>query len=313
MISNRYLFILGAGSSVGYGYPTGKDIISRIIENLENHIAALEELPKGKNYQQELFDKYTSEAKPFINALKETMPKNIDGFLSRRKGEFDQIGNFAIALAIINAERRSGKDNFPSYLNSKDNWQRYFFERICEGYNKSDTSDLNAPPIGIISFNYDRSLECAFYHYLKTNYGSTRPEDALRILDVKHAYGSIRADWNALEYGKEYTFPEVHLSARQLEIMYEGRSSISQKVGFYEDWIRRFERIFFLGFAYDDFNLQNLHFPAILKGKGGHIAYGTAKDLDDYVLNNVKSRFKMDNIDIDLSDCYCLEFIKKHI
>ena len=49
MEKDKILFILGAGSSIGLGYPTGYEFCDRIIKNVNNHIIDLNKSDFPKN------------------------------------------------------------------------------------------------------------------------------------------------------------------------------------------------------------------------------------------------------------------------
>jgi hypothetical protein len=313
LIRDRFLLVLGAGSSVGYGYPTGSELISYTIDNLKTHLNNLRDTSEGRDQDQQQFDQFLEQADQFVVALRDARPATLDSFLARKKPLFDEIGKLAIALAMLNAEWRSGKDGFKSYHESDDNWQRHFFEEMCRGYIGPNAGDIDAPAIGIISFNYDRSLECAFYRYLVSQFNTASPDDVRRILDVKHAYGAIRDAWNFADYGKMYTFSEVQQTMNGLEVMYEGRTDLGTKIRGYEDWIQKFDRVLFLGFAYDDFNLANLKLPNVMRRKKGHVVFGTAMGLSERRRTDTKRKFKEHSIVAELLDEKCLPFIGRHL
>lgn len=333
MIPGKTLFILGAGSSIGYNYPIGKKLVKGIIDNLNNQINTLiipilktnsDALPNNSYYST--YKDLQIETEKFVNSLREAKPNTIDAFLSQWSPDFDKIGKFALALYFLNCEKNSATDSFKVYYDSSDNWQRYLFDEIFKGYHYSTLSNMGSFPMEYITFNYDRSLECSFYKYVKTHYREADMKDVKRLLDVVHIYGGIRLKGfenyyydKYQNYGDDFSFEDVIKNAESLDIMYASRPHIDKKIKDYDSWIKGFNRIFFLGFGFDDFNLNILKFPEVLIKSNAKI-YGTIKGLPEKQVNDIKQKiikiYKARSRgvrDDELENSECKPFLEKHL
>lgn len=131
MFDQKTVFILGAGASWHYGYPTGEDLVEMVIEKAKKIITILEQenlifyynyftplfLTKniGSNFPTNLthYDKerYLSVCKKIIQDCKKLVesltlvkPLVIDNFLGQNPS-LEEIGKFCIAWAILECEK----------------------------------------------------------------------------------------------------------------------------------------------------------------------------------------------------------------
>lgn len=104
MIKDKILFILGAGSSTGLGYPTGPSLCKRIIGNFENHTKPFGNRQFPENEWFSSFEALYEEGLEFKSKLSEALnadpETSIDLFLARHKPDYDKIGAFLISLSI---------------------------------------------------------------------------------------------------------------------------------------------------------------------------------------------------------------------
>ncbi|MGB4106437.1 MAG: hypothetical protein WBK55_01420 [Alphaproteobacteria bacterium] len=229
MFDKRTVFILGAGASWHYNYPTGEDLVKRIIqkteiiitcfenENNNRHVAQPEEMPiffenkfgrPGPDHV-EILDLLRS----FIERLSQVDPPVIDYFLDWNQ-DLQDIGRLMIAWVILDREREYLVNGLVNYnhkrvydespfetnpikniRNFKDNWYRFILYKMVSGC-KQDTS-LKRNQIKFITFNYDVSLETYLYRGLKAieflNIKETIISEFLKNKFV-HMYGQIRED-----------------------------------------------------------------------------------------------------------------------
>ena len=95
MITKSTVFVLGAGSSVDFGYPLGKSLVDIIIQDLgpENNKNSIS-LFNGFGFSEE-------ELSLFREQLINSVFPSIDSFLEHRNEEERNLGKIAIANAII--------------------------------------------------------------------------------------------------------------------------------------------------------------------------------------------------------------------
>lgn len=104
MITTPTLFILGAGASKPYGYPTGKELRRQIIQNFSSDLNSLEshdfsticDMPKRV---------IRDIAESFIRKFNLSDTQSVDLFLSRNS-EYEIVGKMAIVMEIAKAEKK---------------------------------------------------------------------------------------------------------------------------------------------------------------------------------------------------------------
>jgi len=103
MITEETVFILGAGASAPYGYPTGKKLRHRICKSFTIGRNIMQRLP----YYEKIREKrILSEINEFKTAFENSSIRSIDLFLAMNPF-FSYIGKIAIIQNIIMAESSS--------------------------------------------------------------------------------------------------------------------------------------------------------------------------------------------------------------
>jgi hypothetical protein len=117
MINEDTVFILGAGASVPYGYPTGKGLRYYICEEFSR------KLKEGS------LKTLVSKAEELSNAFKKSSTPSIDLFLNRRKN-FLAIGKLSIILSILDFETKSKfREDTNKESNAPDqDWYSYIYQ-----------------------------------------------------------------------------------------------------------------------------------------------------------------------------------------
>lgn len=188
--------------------------------------------------------------------------------------------------------------------------------------------NLNAPfekfqknRIGIITFNYDRSLEEYLFTVLKRHHGKSDIECASKLNEIPiiHFYGKLGdLDWQHPE-GRPYNDSSndnlrsrniIKLSAEGIKTMHDDydRSGVIELLS-------KAEIIYFLGFGYDPNNLEKLGINKLIKKyeemDKPKIVRGTAFGIKDYDRDNIIEYFDND-IDLGFDDEDSLQFLDKH-
>lgn len=254
------VLILGAGTSLDYGYPSGLRLVDLIIENLEYEN---NEYSDGR----------------LLRDLKQFKPYSIDSFLHKFP-EHDAEAKSLIAKILFECEDPDKK------ISADKDLYRFLFHEISEEkYNQ----------FKIISFNYDRSLE---YYFSNALLPSKKNEEqafkALDQLEIIHIHGrlpalpgeekyKIEAEREQYSYGfgaQGYLprdmygnpispndpmahFQQHEVSRRKSRIKRHGQQfkTVFQN---HEEHLRAKEvlesasRVFFMGFGYHQLNLQLL-------------------------------------------------------
>jgi hypothetical protein len=169
----RTVFVLGAGASAVYGFPTGKGLCEAVCEELHyGH-------PHGKVFQDYgLFS--TKEIDSFRTELLNSAQSSVDAFLEHRT-EFIHVGKAAIAFMLVRKESPRQLWDF-----SDQNWLKHLFNKL----DLFALSNMHKVPVSFIPFNYDRSLEHFLHTVLQSRYKKTSEESAaiLQRIPIIHTY-----------------------------------------------------------------------------------------------------------------------------
>lgn len=291
----KIVLVVGAGASHELDFPTGYDLINRIIENIDfNHNYSfgngegqfldmvnqfLNAIGKKSETQEE-----NEQNKIFFQTtllpIKEELRvwanenKSLDAFLNRDGNDIlvKEFGKFAIAYYIIGQEEWLIRENLYAF---RSNWLREFIERhlqpakakFCSGEMK----------VRIITFNYDRIIEHFLYNFLRhtdpgiTGFdresGSDQSKSIVENLGIIHVYNKIAdLEWentssNFIRFG-ERNDNKSHLTnaSSMIQLIAEsglGRVS-SEKISEIRAVIAEAEKIYFLGFGFDQDNMSIL-------------------------------------------------------
>jgi len=250
MITKPTVFILGAGASVGFGYPSGKSLVEIIIKNFDqnndnNAISIIE----GLGFSLE-------EILSFRDELQYSAAPSIDSFLEPRKEEERYLGKLAIANALIPCENIDP-------LFSPGSWYSLFFNMLNS---KFEVFEKNR--VSFITFNYDRSLEQFLMTTLKKRYQKSEQECTLKLkkIPIIHFYGKLgllpweksNSDEYTREYNPEITPPNLRKSSKSLKIIHEKVNLDDVEIKEARRMLRTAKKIYFLGFGYHKDNLDRL-------------------------------------------------------
>lgn len=169
------VFILGAGSSIPFGYPSGPRLVELILDSLNpNYFFKFNY--KNKRSGASIFDEHQIQQnftdysiyikhgfspqliEDFEIALRNSNKDSIDSFILERT-EFYDIGKFAIANCILKCEIPT------EFYYVEKNWLNYLWNKIGLTRNRFNSSNIS-----FITFNYDRVLEYYFYSSLKYSF-----------------------------------------------------------------------------------------------------------------------------------------------
>lgn len=301
MIQTPTVFILGAGASAPYGYPIGTGLIDSICDNIGNgnlstFVNTL--IHSGQSSQKDIIK--------FKRALELSRKSSIDAFLEHRK-EFMKVGKLAIASVLIQAEMQY------KLFNVKNCWYSYFYNQLNTSFEQFDKNKVS-----IITFNYDRSLE----HYLCTTLTNSYPvpqeECSKKIMGMKiiHLHGQLsKLPWQIepikegqsletyrLEVSRNYankdvTTYDIKTAAEGIRIIHEDFDhDKDEKFSIARELIRKGQRIYFVGFGYDEENIKRLQIPT-----GKHIT-GSTYGLESGEIRKIQRFFEGQNIRAKLAD-----------
>jgi hypothetical protein len=257
----RIVFVLGAGASIPYGFPSGAE--------LRDELCAADRASELARQLHECCGVSIEATARFSDAFLRSGLNSIDAFLSRRT-DFAQIGKLAIALQLCMREHASTVVR----VNNADNWYRTLWNVMSARAHAPD--DLPLRSVRFVTFNYDRSLEYFFHEAIKGTF-KIADEPALAVLsklNILHVYGTLgefahseqsRAP-NARIYTTELTGSKIELAASQIRVIPETRldDKCFQVARTWFDWA---DDICFLGFGFDPLNMERLGIDSVIEAR----------------------------------------------
>lgn len=294
MIDVPTLFILGAGASKPYGYPTGIELRSEIIRNLSSEIEGL--LTKSSLMPRQKVS-LQRQAKEFLEHFSRSPVDSIDKYLALNP-YFSYIGKIAITLCILKNEKTSKFLEDMDPPGSNEDWYRLIFNRMMTTLKlPEDFKRFRENKIAFITYNYDRSLEYFLYDSFYHTFWQSRHDIEFGMKEyvpfpIIHVYGQV-AELQLLEWPDCSNYREDFYSLKEIERLSQGIRVIGERSGNMEDQVKEliadYKRIFFLGFGYANENLDALALPMAIDDDWD--IYGTAKGMTEKEINNVKSLF----------------------
>jgi hypothetical protein len=304
----NYVFIIGAGGSKPYGFPTGYELYENIQKNYPQIVDRI-----GEDFKPPNMHEWRLKAKELSKQLKKTTCISIDKYLNINK-QYIKIGTNAIASEIYKREAKAQLPFFGSNKNGSD-WYSYLYSKLIEKvHEKEDFLKLHELNIAFISFNYDRSLEHFFFenlYGLVENSGITRQQlaESFNQIPFIHVYGSLgKLPWQAnifsdasFEVGKNFEYvkfgksgiPPFNLTDNlEISLIYEDRKE-KPEISKAHELIKNADRILFLGFGYDEKNLEVLDLPNLLENKR---VYGTALDATKNEIEHLKNLLNFEKV-----------------
>jgi hypothetical protein len=285
MTEKRTVFILGAGASCPYGFPTARDLRRQILSGFEdrylNYLGGAGEQIGAERRAAG----YPSlrDAKRFLERFDRSGNESIDLFLSRNP-QFEEVGKMAICLSILYAEKES---SFRERVTKPEqDWYFHLYNTLTrQAMQKEGYRLFGENPTAFVTFNYDRSLEHFLFESLLHSFEGIDEKKAKEQLDrtpIIHVYGRPGPlpweqddDQRVLPYGSDiddFAVRNLRGIIANIHIVHEEKTNPELDKAHEE--ISRAERLFFLGFGYAEENLKSLGFPGALRP--AHRIYGTA-------------------------------------
>lgn len=269
MITRPTVLILGAGASKPFDYPTGKELKIKICNNLDSWRDLF--LSSGIVDQQ---------VSLFKEQLERSPDSSVDAFVEFRP-EFLAIGKLAIARALIPLENESNLyDDKPN----KNNWLQYLFGKMSCNFEEFENNKLS-----IITFNYDRTVEQYFFNGLQNKYNKDNQEVSKKLINIPivHLHGQLgylpwqsKPDRLWRRYGENTNQRNSFREAAELVKIISENISPDTEFKQAHELIGKAEKIYILGFGYNDKNLERLNLNQYKKGReivGSSLGLGDAE------------------------------------
>jgi hypothetical protein len=270
------LFVLGAGASVPFGYPTGRQLRRELVdlEFLGGHEHAKwqgsnDDQVTRRKQQIEHHLKWIEQARGdftkhalMARELKNSGCTSIDAFVATRP-EFVDEAKFSIAAILL------ARENWSTLfaLETQGNWYEHLWNLICS--TATSVSDIRFENVRIFTFNYDRSLEAYLLRAIQSRFNISEVDAgaALEKLCIEHAYGSLGKIVPYASAGIRYGEWDgdfggcVSKASASLRLMPETRNDCEQNpFDTAKQWLVDVNRVYYLGYGFDKLNDERLGF-----------------------------------------------------
>jgi hypothetical protein len=273
-ITEKTVLVLGAGASMPFGFPSGRKLTEDICQRtgLFGNKSLLEQtgiLRDGSCNRPEIIrrwtqgqrEKFARDYETFKQALGRSGQPSVDTFLERKR-KFADIGKLAIASVLLKSELTY---KMFEGMEGRDNWYQHLFKKLDEG---GLLESFGQNKLAIVTFNYDRSLEQYLFTALTNSYEETKEECAKAVgkIPIIHVYGSLGLlPWQDKENNTPYDLgtgsttvklEQIEKASKTIKIIRDD----NDLEGFGKAWIemQNAKRIYFLGFGFDQTNVNRL-------------------------------------------------------
>lgn len=271
MITKPTILVLGAGASMHLGYPSGRQLVDKIVNDRRRLIGLHQDLGRS-----------IDEVENYIRALKYSGRASVDAFLENRP-EFIDVGKLSIAQALLPFE------DIDRLFLTQNNWYEYLFQNIS-----TSISDISKNELSIITFNYDRTIETYLHIALRNSFGVTAKEanEVLRSIPIVHLHGQLGfLPWqneNCRDYESTSDVQSLSHSASMIKIIHENIDSDREFIEA-EKLISQAKFIYFLGFGYHEENITRLR---INWGTPGVTYQGTCYNLTNLEMSRIAGKYR---------------------
>ncbi len=296
MFKEQTVFILGAGASWHYGYPTGEELVKSVTTKAAiaerffdyGHRVMHADRPQylGDGELGTSWQKARDECRKLRAGLEQVRPLVIDYYLGWNP-DLQGIGRLLIAWVILECEARY--QQFRRNLNrdmsarANDDWYRFIIHQLA--IHCRDSSDLLLNKVSFVTFNYDVSLENSLRSGL-SHIQMFEADDVEQFLGgsrIIHVYGRIRDDVaNAAEvdWTEQETNPgtlqqsgDYHATMKNLlDVVYVASKGLrvidphdkgadDAEIKSAREAIAGGQRTFVLGYGFDEHNSDRLNLP----------------------------------------------------
>lgn len=297
------VFIIGAGCSVPYGFPTGTMLMQKL-KNFnygDSNVDSPSFRPPSYLFDlyYELFGKYQEYANlrkaggqysfeadgievkvsnkisetiaPFAKSIRHSMMVSTDEFLKNRlgqeKSEEADFGKRLIAREILMAEKESEN----SYVRGgegkkKEQWLGNidWIQHLLSLIDQQDNWKEILKQTVFLTFNYDRVLEYCIFLYLKSDKQYADADAHAFIKEMQiHHVNGFIGSLEEISFGAVKNGKYQEIAKRMETVWEKRRNRDESEKEKYQGFLKNAERVYFMGFSYIPDNLESI---GILRG-----------------------------------------------
>lgn len=211
MLKTPTTFVIGAGASCDFGFPTGDGLQAALVKALaltsdnfefrnEQINRSIEQKSNSTNWSEQK-SRYANAAKQIIKGM--PTAASIDNFIHthRENRYIVDLAKLAIAYCISDAEERSPLYRKNSLIHQtyplsrdefRNSWYAPFIKILTSGTNIEEPLSF-VQNVRFVVFNYDRVLELILLLTLESYYALDRDSalEYLSKIEIVHPYGSL--------------------------------------------------------------------------------------------------------------------------
>jgi hypothetical protein len=251
LITKRTVFVLGAGSMVDYQFPTGWELVQKVIEACTGNPMARLLMDHGGFTDRQL--------EHFVKALDGSAQNSIDAFLEARGDEFLAIGVAAMSMVLIRCEISA---NLYRERNPYASWLRNLWMHMGAPF-LAEAASGNA--VSFVTFNYDRSLEFFLCRALAETYAKTEEEAGAILNDIPivHLHGRLgylpwQREGETRPYDTTVDRNALRACANNVKVVNRNTLVNAEEFARARKLLSEAERIHFLGVGFNNQNLSRL-------------------------------------------------------
>lgn len=243
----RIVFVLGAGASAEYGLPTAQALCDAVIAS-----------PPVVNasHRTDHDGLIKAEMQRFAKALYCSGQGSVDRFIEHQP-KYHSVAKIAIAHELFQHTKRAFH-----LLTDSRRWYSWLFRHLFT------TTSSNCADIGIVTFNYDMTLEIALRRMRMSIRDSTNSSDAgeLESLRIVHVYGKLESErpesrvldqW--VDGRMDYSPHLIHEIAQGIRLMGDDRTAeANDLLAQAKSLVHGAKCVIFVGFGYDDENMKRI-------------------------------------------------------
>lgn len=269
------LFVIGAGASRDFGFPTGAELASSIQNKVDVEFAETAgRAAAGPLSAAFLANTEPEVAKSAARALRAGIGpgESIDQFLFRRRTrpEVRELGMLAIADIILEAERSSKLNEFDlddfdrsvgALRSNQNGWPAVLTDLLIGGRGPHEIDEGLFENVAFLIFNYDRCVEHLMFNHLHFRH-DVPAEGAVAIIEsipTVHIFGVLGDPFHSsVRFGASSV--ELASVAKRLQTYHEQIADAERQAAV-AAVMSEAERVCFLGFGFLPANFERL-FPS---------------------------------------------------